>query len=402
MATAAAKAQRRGRARPLLRERLEARRAEIEAATLTRVRAIADPSEISDPAYAEGLRAAVGAAVAYGIETTGRAGADPPIPVALLAQARMAARVGLALDTVLRRYFAGYSLLGYFILEEASRAGLTDGDELKRLLGAHAGIFDRLLAAIGEEHARETERGGPSVGGRQVERIERLLAGEPLDASELEYDFDGWSLGAAASGPGAAEALRELARVVDCRLLLICRERDTAWAWLGSRRALDPGELLRAASALRSRPAAIALGEPAEGIAGWRLTHRQAVAALPLADRGLRQAVRYVDVTLLAAVLQDELLATSLRQLYIEPLETGPHGGAALLETLRAYLLADGNVTSTAAVLSVNRGTVAYRLQAIEDRIGRPLGSCAAELRVAVDFAGLGEPSRSSASPANR
>lgn len=389
MATAARGRGRGGRARAALRERLEARREEIETAALTRVSAIADPSEVVDPVYAEGLRVAVTAAVAFGIETTGREGSDPPIPVMLLAQARMAARVGIPLDTVLRRYFAGYSLLGYFILEEATHAGLTDGDELKRLLGAHAGIFDRLLAAIGEEHARETESLALATGARRrAERIERLLSGEPVDTSEIPYDFEGWHVGAVAEGGEVEPLLRALATKLDCRLLTLPREDGVTWAWLGSRRRLDPavalGELSALVEAKGSSGLAIALGEPAEEAPGWRLTHRQASAALPVVQRGPERAVRYADVALLAAALGDELLAGSLRRLFLEPLEAERDGGAVLCETLRAYFAADRNLTSAAATLGVNRSTVSYRLQTAEARLGRPLVSCMAELEVAL------------------
>lgn len=44
------------------------------------------------------------------------------------------------------------ALLGCFIIEEASCDGLMSGVELQRLLGTQGVIFDRLLAAIGEEH----------------------------------------------------------------------------------------------------------------------------------------------------------------------------------------------------------------------------------------------------------
>jgi hypothetical protein len=41
----------------------------------------------------------------------------------LLVQARLAARSDVSLDIVLRRYFAGYSLLGDFLVGEADRLG---------------------------------------------------------------------------------------------------------------------------------------------------------------------------------------------------------------------------------------------------------------------------------------
>lgn len=47
------------------------------------------------------------------------------MPVALLAQARLAASNGVSLDKVLRRYFLGYLILGDFVvagLEATSRS----------------------------------------------------------------------------------------------------------------------------------------------------------------------------------------------------------------------------------------------------------------------------------------
>jgi hypothetical protein len=380
------------RARSELRARLEARREEIESAVLTRIAAIADPSEVADPAYAEGLRRSVPAAIGFGLETV-EAGEsnDPPIPVDLLAQARLAARNGIPLDTVLRRYFAGYSLLGFFLIEEASRDRLLSGAELQRLTAAQAAFFDRLLAAVAEEHGREQgARADSTADRRRAERIERLLAGAPVDVGEIAYDFDGWHVGLAAAGAGAEHAVRELAAGLDCRLLLLPREEGVVWAWLGSRHRPKPAELLRALGPSPSEgagepvPSAIALGEPAEQLPGWRLTHRQATAALSVAERGPVSVVRYGDVALLASAMQDDLLATSLRCLYLDPLERERDGGSILRRTLLAYLDCECNSVSTAAALSVTRQTVNNRLRLIEERIGRPVRTCAAELEVAL------------------
>lgn len=372
-------------ARSVLRERLEARRGEIEQAALTRVNAIADSSEAADPSYAQGLREAVVAALDYALATIGRGeGGGPPIPVALRAQARIAARNGIGLDTVLRRYMAGYSLLGYFILDEASKDELMDGAELQRLLGAHVGLFDRLLAAVGEEHVRESESVTETPAQRQAEQIERLLAGEILEPVGLPYDFEGRHVGVGVSGPDGEQAIRELARRLECRSLALHRDDGTTWGWLGARRRIDAADLIDAAAALPSTEARLAVGEPGEGPAGWRLTHRQAAAALPVAVRGPDRLVRYADVALLASVVRDDLLVASLRRLYLEPLEGERDGGRTARETLRSYFAAERNGASAAAVLGVSRQTVTNRLRAIEECVGRPLGACANELEVSL------------------
>ena len=140
----------------VLGARLRARRPEIEQAALDRIQAISDPTEPSDPTYAEGLRTAVSTALDYGLEAIerGEEGAPQP-PAALLVQARIAARNGVNLDTVLRRYFAGYTLLTDFLIYEAQGGELVSETTLKKVLRAQASVFDRLLASVREEHARK-------------------------------------------------------------------------------------------------------------------------------------------------------------------------------------------------------------------------------------------------------
>jgi hypothetical protein len=370
---------------PALSARLQARRPELEQAVLTRAYGVSDPGETADPEYVEGLRAAVSAAIGYGLAGIEAAERNPPpVPAALLVQARIAARNGVSLDTVLRRYFAGYALLSDFLLEEAQQGGLLHGAPLKRLLGAQAARFDRLIAAISEEHAREVGGRLDTAAERRAELVGRLLAGEPLDTTELAYDLEATHLGLIAKGTGAAEAIRELAASLDRRLLLVSGGEEMLWAWLGGRRSPDHEELQRLLTSALPPRVSLAIGEPGKGPAGWRLTHRQARAALPIALRGPEAFVRYADVALLASILRDELLDTSLREMYLEPLEAERDGGAVARETLRAYFAAGGNVSSAAAALGVSRQTVASRLRAIEERLGRAIDGYGTEIEVAL------------------
>lgn len=369
-----------------LAERLQARRAEIEQAVLTRVQAIADPREAADPRYAEGLRITVTAALDYGLRAIERGEErSSEIPVALLGQARLAARNAVSLETVLRRYFAGYALLGDFLLAETEAGGLLEGASLKDLQRAQAAVFERVIAAVSEEYARERQSHARSTEERRTQRIQALLDGETLDTSEIAYEFEAAHLGAIAAGPGAAAAIRDLARCLDCRLLLVDPGGDSAWAWLGARRPLDPAEL-GAQLAEWPQTVSLAFGEPARGLAGWRLTHRQARAALPIALRREEASVRYAEVALLAAIVQDDLLSASLQELFLAPLEAEPDEGELMLKTLHAYFAADCNLSSAAARLGVSRHTVRTRLRAIEERLGRTLAACGVELRMALQL----------------
>lgn len=370
------------RARTELRARLEGRREEIEEAILARVSALAP--ERLDHEYAQGLREAVSAATEHALETV-ELGEErvPAAPTELLAQARRAARAGVGLDTVLRRYFAGHAVISDFLLAEATAGPVPRDGRLQHLLGAQGAVLDRIVAAVSAEHAAETERLRCSEKRRKAERIERLLAGERLDTSRLAYDFEGHHTALIARGQGSQEAIRSLAKQLDRRLLLVERPEQSAWAWLGGRESLDPEDLLACAREVLLPKHHLAAGEPGEGLAGWRTSHRQAKVAVPVALRRGEQCVRYADVALLAAIAGDELLAAWLRQRYLAPLEAR-RGGGALRETLRAYFAAGCNVSAAAAALGVRRQTVANRLQTIERRLKRPIESCRGETEIAL------------------
>jgi PucR-like helix-turn-helix protein/diguanylate cyclase with GGDEF domain len=376
------------RERAQIRLRLKARGPEIKQAILTRLYGIADPGDI-DPAYLDGLRAAVSAAVEYGLEGI-EPGQDspPPVPLALLNQARLAARSGVSLETVLRRYVAGHSVLNDLLLEES--AGALDEVEQKRILRKQASLLDHLIAAVSEEYARARDTRPETPERRRAEQVRRLLDGELVETSPLPYDFAACHLGVVAVGRGALEALRTAAAELERTLLAVRPEPRVLWAWLGGRRELDP-LALRSHLATPAPNLAFGFGEPAQGLEGWRFTHRQAKAALAVALRGPGAIARYGEVALLAAILRDELLAASLRQLYLAPLQAERDGGEALRQSLRAYLSAECNVSSAAASLGVNRNTLASRLRTVEERLGRPLGACLAELEAALWLEGLGE-----------
>jgi len=371
--------------RAVLAGRLRDRLPELRSAVATRVYAISDPHEVADPAYLEGLNAALAAAVDYRLAVleVGERRA-PAVPEVLLAQARLDARDGVPLETVLRRYFAGNSLVGDFLAEEAERAEVP-GSELRRLLAEQATLGDRLIEAVSVEHARESASRPSSAAERRRELVKSLLAGELVDPSELGYDLDGHHLALMARGQGAEKLMRALAGRVDRRLLIVQREEEPRWAcWLGGRAPLDPGDAVAALRDLAPSGVFVSLGEPGEELAGWRFSHRQAKAALPVAERRGEPVLRYGDVAVLAAIVRDDLLETSLRRLYLEPLERGREGGKVARETLRAYFDADRNVSSTAAALGVDRRTVRNRIGAIEELLGRPLRGSLADLEIAL------------------
>jgi PucR C-terminal helix-turn-helix domain/GGDEF-like domain len=369
-----------------LAPRLRARFPELEASLANLIDEISKPREVPDPVYLDflhGLRTALLEYIVDVIELGERRA--PGIPPVVLAGARMAARSGIAVETLLRRYSAANALFGDVLVEEAEHAEVSSSD-LRRLLRRQAAVFDRLLEAASEEHVREAESRPTTTAEWRREYIKGLLAGrQPSGEMELGYDLDGQHLGLMARGEGALEVMRELAKRLDRRLLAGRREEEPVWAcWLGGRSPLGVEEALRVLGDILSGPLIVTVGEPGEGLSGWRLSHHQAEAALPIAERRGQSILRYADVALLASILRDDLIAASLRQLYLEPLERGRDGGKVSRETLRAYFAAERNISSTAAALGVDRRTVTNRIRAIEDLFGRRLKDIATDLETAL------------------
>jgi len=365
--------------------RLQCRCPEIEQATLTRIKPLLGVREESDPEYQDGLQAAISAAMGYGIEALERSEDHPaPIPTALLSQARLAARRGVALDAVLRRYLVGYTLLGDYIIEESDRDSRMDSAALKRLLRVQASVLDRLVTAVSEEYARETTARPNSAAQRRLRTVEQLLDGQRADPEGLAYDLNALHIGFVAYGNGALDAVDAIAESMDCLRLILAREEKTVWAWFASRRRIEAKDLILRLPGESSVQISMGIGEPGEGLAGWQRTHRQAKAAASVARLRGPGHVRYADVALLASVRGDDLLVSSLESLYLIPLRDRPDDGLALRDTLRAYFETGRAVSSAAAALGVHRRTVTNRLRTVEERVGRSLNECAIDLEVAL------------------
>ena len=354
-----------------LHTRLRTRLPEIERECLEQIHAISDPSVVADPSYREGLQLAISAALDYGLVAIHRPAeaSEEPVPLALLAQARAAAHASVSLETVVRRYSAGHTLLRERLIEEAEKVELGN-PVLKSLLRDQAVLFDRLLRDIGVEYRQALEVDlDPAQ--RHAKRIERLVTGESADTNDIPYDFNAHHVGVVVSGPATTEAIRSLAHDLDRRVLVVSPGKDTLWAWLGGRRALDTRDLHRLASAREWGPAVkLASGEPGFGLPGWRFSHRQAQAALAIARRDPEPVHRYADVAVQSTLVRDDLLVTSLHQMYLAPLEQERDGGKVLRDTLRAYFSSEEQASSAAAALGVKRHTVTNRLRKVEARTG--------------------------------
>jgi hypothetical protein len=375
-----------------VRERLLSRRLEVEQTILARIVEVS-PAEISHGEIVARLQRTVSVGVSHGISNLESHEEDPaPLPAELSSHTRHAARTGIALDLFLRNCFMVHAVLFDFIMQVAAEEEI-EASALRRMLRGQSSAFEQLLGVVVAEYEQERGARRPASDGRQVALVRGLLAGADADPGELAYELRDWHIGAIANGQDAERILRDLATAADRRLLLVRPELGTIWAWFGGRRRTEMARLAGQISLADSGDAIVALGEPARGVSGWRLTHQQANVAFGIARRGDNPIVRYADVGLLASISQDHLLASSLHEMYIAPLSAGRDRGARLRETLRAYFSAGRNVSSAASALGVSRQTVGNRLRIVEERLGRTLETCAPEVEVALRLESIGETS---------
>jgi hypothetical protein len=366
------------------------RQGELVEAIFARVREGAfSPAGDHDAEYLAGLRATVAATVEYALAGIER-GEERigPIPAVASEQACRAARIGVSLDTVLRRYVLGSTLLGDLIMEEVDNGELLGSrSALRGIMGVQASVLDRLLVAITGEYEDELARTSRSPEQRRAELVQGMLAGASgVEGTDLGYEIDAEHVGVIVRGEDTRGVMRELADRLDRRLLSVAHGQGTTWAWLGGQRGLAMCDLQRTVGELRRVGLSFAVGEPARGLKGWRLTHQQAQAALVVALQRPRALTRYGDVALLATALRDDSLARALVEIYLLPLEDGREGGQVLRETLRAHFACESNTSSTAAAMKVARSTIINRLRTIEERLDKGLHPCPPELAVALEL----------------
>jgi hypothetical protein len=367
-------------------EGLRAREQEITEAVIHRAFSIAPPSGREAPGYAEALRAAIPSAVehAFGAIELGEERVGPT-PAAVFVQAAASARSQVGLEVVMRRYAVGYSTISDFLHQEVRALGGESVQGYTALQRDLTALFDRFVVEVTETYRAAGET-LPSPEERRLERISRLLAGDLVDPEGLDYPIEGSHLALIVTGEGHRDAAAELARRLDRRLLIGERSIGRTAIWLGGLRPVPEEELGEALGGLVARGLRLTVGEPGERLAGWRRSRRQAEAAYLVSERTEAALVTYRDVALVAAALRDPDLSHFLTETYAAPLSGGRFPPA---RTVRTFFELSRNASSAAAALGITRQTVTSRLQAAEERLGRPLEECAAQLETALRLAEL-------------
>ncbi|WP_280370659.1 PucR family transcriptional regulator [Nocardia wallacei] len=348
---------------------------------------------------------------------------DYPVPPEAHAFARTLARRGHDLRLLLRTYHVGQeAVLEYMteVLEARQLPANTERATLLRLFDRSTRWISTSIEALTDTFMEERERGLRAALNQRTEIVRALLAGEELDADQatarlgyrlaqrhlacvLWTEKNATGVLTVADGvplaPGESETLgllermaaRSAATVGNGAVLTVPSGAAALWAWIGVDG--DPDDLAAAfdtAAAPGTLEAAvrIAVGTPADHIAGFRQSHREAVAARHVAERAahpIPRLLRYPDVEVAYLAGADEPAMRALIARELGPLIGQDPGSARLRQTLHAYLRSHRSPDTTAKTLGVHKNTVRYRIQRIEQLLGHPIETRSLQLEIALN-----------------
>lgn len=296
---------------------------------------------------------------------------------------------GLTLSTVMRGYRIGAQV---WTEKWAQAVGVHVGPGHDAVAVAQAGTsfvfgwLDEVSERLTEEYRDESERLTRERSLAQVQDVRKALTDPELDvaatSARLGYDLAGRHVALVLhhEGGGADTAVRRLAAAISSARPLIVRvDTDTTWCWVPT--AGSPPKSL-----IPAEPLVAAAGRPRRGLAGFRESHREALAGLQvaeLAQRGPGSLTRYDQVAVAAVCSSDADSCRAFVRTELGPLAADDEAARQVRATLEAFFAANSNFRATAARLGVHHNTVRYRLERAEQILGRP----PSERRLALELA---------------
>jgi PucR C-terminal helix-turn-helix domain/GGDEF-like domain len=339
-----------------------------------------------DPDMAAALRHSAYANLRAGLAHMGRRG--PPLPAGppsdAIAGARISAQAGVPLAAVLQSYRIGQSVVWDAILQAVCALDDLDAkarSEVLRVCTQYSFAYvDTITPFVTNEYTRERDRLLRGREQRRVQLVRDVLDGGEVDSGDLGYDLEMTHRAAVAWGAGAEAELVRFAGRLRALLLVVSVSGQTVWGWLGAGAVADD-RALRAA--VGDWPGGLAFGRAASGPDGFRTSHREARAAHRVGAATGDAVTHFDEVALETLMLADERAARAFVAAELSSLDAG-RDGIKLRETLSAYFACGFNASAAASLLNVNDRTVAYRLNTIEQLLGRPVRARQAELQAAI------------------
>jgi len=314
-------------------------------------------------------------------------------PAAALEYARRQAQRGTSLPALIRSYRLGHTVFAEWVFAELPRQ--TDNPELitaatLSMTKTMAGYVDQTSEEVVAAYTGEREHWLRRRSAARAARIRALLSGEHVNVSATEatlgYRLRQYHVGLVCWAGEAAAAVDNITRMEHAishvaekiagpgePVFLPCDE-SSAWAWLalGIR---DRFDVAGAAADDVDGDLHFAFGDAARGIAGFRLTHAQALAAQSVAlaaASGGPRVVTFGEVAPVAMMIGQPDLLRAWVLTTLAGLAADDEHHARLRDTLLVFLRTGGSYKATAERLVLHKNTVQYRIHKAEESLGRP------------------------------
>jgi hypothetical protein len=327
-------------------------------------------------------------------------------PAAAVEYARRLAQRGTPLTALLRAYRVGHACFSDWVLTELAR----QADDAQMIIDTTlymskvvAGYIDQTSEEMVAAYTREREHWLRNRSAARAARIRDLLSGERINVSATEstlgYRMRQYHVGLVCWAGDAAttvdnvtrleHAISHVAGKAACagEPVFLPRDESSAWAWLplGIRDTFDAAA---ASTADADADIHFAFGDVAKGAAGFRTTHRQAVAAQAVAlaaGPAVPRVVTFGEVAPVAMMLGSSDLLRAWVLSTLAGLAIDDENHTRLRETLLVFLQTGGSYKTTAEQLTLHKNTVQYRIRKAEESLGRPLGHNRRDVELALE-----------------
>lgn len=329
-------------------------------------------------------------------------------PLSALSYARRLAQRDVPLAALLRAYRFGQSRFLHLCMEHAIRLGRDDtAQTMMALSDLTATYIDRVGELVSDAYVAERERWLQDRGVMRRNWVTQLLSAPGPNAVRAEralgYRLDRVHLGVEAwlqPDEVAREQLTTVFRSAVTRMagvldsqgapLAVPSDEREMQIWIAPGPGIRPdaqalGDSLRTAKL----PVRIAVGHPATGLDGFRMTMNGASRAKRLSiSAGSRapMTVSYDELAPVALLDGDSPDLGDFVRRTLAGLAVEDGRGEWLRETLLTFLRNKGSYADAARELHVHRNTVQYRVAQALEVYGMPLPADVLQLRLALEI----------------
>jgi len=330
--------------------------------------------------------------------------AAPPVALDF---ARRLAQQGVPITAMLRAYRLGQAALVEHVLNAIAERGLSGADvaQASKALSAFGFSFiDTISEQVVAAYQVERDAWLRQRNASRFAKVQSVLNGKLVEGDDIEK-----ALGFGLSRPhvGAvvwsdqeaadeADRLGRLERYVaqlatalgaaPRAVLSVAPDDATVWAWIPAA-DIDIDDLAHRMDEHRGALRA-AIGEPASGVSGFRLTHHQARQAQSLAmaadPADARPLLASSQLGPLALVASDADGVRAWVHNVLGGLAEDDENNARLRETVWAYLSSGSSPNTAAAELHLHKNTIQYRIRKAEEARGRPFEDGRLDVEVAL------------------